>query len=103
MAKPLTATHFWENECETTREFSCFSEQEEIALTPQAEGCALFPNSPTEQLDGAVRIKTLSPQGVVLATPGENYTIEQNTVYRTPVYTRDGRHKWWYTFEIRTK
>ncbi|HIT98374.1 MAG TPA: hypothetical protein IAC44_05990 [Candidatus Merdimorpha stercoravium] len=103
MAKILKATYFWENECEVTRSSSHFSEQAEVELAPQAEGCALFPNSPTERLDGAVRIKTLAPQGVVLATAGENYTVEENTLNRTPVYTRDGRHKWWYTFETITR
>lgn len=97
----LIATHYWSNECEVTGKSSCYEEESIVQLEHANVGTSVFPNSNTEWLHGAVKLLTITPEQIQIATTAETFTIKTNEIYHTSIYTKDGNHRWWYTFQIK--
>lgn len=103
MTRKLKARYSRSNECEVTGEVSTVNEYSEIELDDKAAGRRVFPDSNIEWLDGNLKIDHTTPTGVVIATDSQNYIVTEGEIYRTGIYTLDGRHNWWYTFVIVTE
>ena len=101
MPKTLIVTHYWSNECDVTGTSSHREEQSIVHIEPSAIGASVFPDSNTEWLHGAVKLLTITPEQIQIATTAETFTIKTNEIYHTSIYTKDGNHRWWYTFQIK--
>lgn len=97
----LIATHYWSNECEVTGKSSCYEEESIFQLEHANVGTSVFPNSNTEWLHGNVKLQEIYPEEIILGTGTETFIIHRNEVYKTAIYTKDGNHQWWYTFQIK--
>lgn len=101
MTPTLIATHYWSSECEVTGEPFQHEEESLLPLTPEAVGNSVFPDSDTEWLHGAIKLLTISAEEIQVTSAAETFSIGNKQIYKTSIYTKDGNHKWWYTFQIK--